>query len=480
MSHRPLAAAGAALLFLCAFSQAAELPRPMAERARAAAIPDEAIAFVVRRVADGQDVRAFHADVPMPPASTLKVLTSVVALETLGPAWRGSTEVAIDGPVERGVLRGNLVLRGLANVDFDAHALRQALRRLRLRGVREIRGDLVLDRTYFSPSRMDVGVPAFDESPEFRYNVIPDALLLNSNLVELELAADAKGVRVDWSPRIDGLAITSRMTLVEAPCGTWEDLWRYPRIDVRGQATDVTLQGTFPSGCHESTAIDVMDRTRYAEGLVRTAWRELGGKWRGHAREAEAPTSGEVFSTHRSRPLNEIVVDIDKRSDNPIARTIFLALGAASKEGAGESTALRAERMVRRWLAAHGLDDAGLVLENGSGLSRRERIKPDLLASVLQAGLASPWAPELEASLPIVGVDGGMRRRLADGPAASRARIKTGTLRDVSAIAGYVRGPANDRYIVVASIHHDNAARGAARPVLDALIDWVARGMPPD
>src|SRR3954464_12466069 len=124
MAHRTLAAAAAALLCLCAVSRAAELPRPMAERARASGIPDEAIAFVGRRVADGQDVPAFHADVPMPPASTLKVLTSIVALETRGPAWRGRTEVAIDGPVEHGVLRGNLVLRGLANVDFDAHALR--------------------------------------------------------------------------------------------------------------------------------------------------------------------------------------------------------------------------------------------------------------------------------------------------------------------------------------------------------------------
>jgi D-alanyl-D-alanine carboxypeptidase/D-alanyl-D-alanine-endopeptidase (penicillin-binding protein 4) len=153
-------------------------------------------------------------------------------------------------------------------------------------------------------------------------------------------------------------------------------------------------------------------------------------------------------------------------------------MGAESVDGTGEPTTVRAERAVRRWLASHALDDRGLVLENGSGLSRSERISPELLAGVLQAALASPWSAEILASLPIVGVDGGMRNRAADGPARGTSRIKTGTLRDVSAIAGYVQG--DQRYIVVAMIHHDRAVKQAARPVLDALVDWVARGMPAD
>ena len=470
----------AAGLVLAAASQAGTLPRAVAERARAAAIPEDAIAAVVRR-AGGGDAWSFRGAEAMPPASTIKVLTSIVALETLGPQWRGTSELLVRGPVRQGVLRGDVVLRGRADVDLDDAALRRMLQRLRLKGVREIRGDLVLDRTYFAPPRTDVGMAPFDETPEFRYNVVPDALMLNANLVGLEIVADARRVRVASYPPIDGVSFASRMGLVDADCAKWEDTWRLPAVvPGRGDSLTVWLEGAFPRDCAASTDISMIDRTRYAEGLVRALWRELGGRWRGHAREAAEPAEGEVVATHRSRDLAEIVRDIDKRSDNPNARAVFLVLGAESPQGAGEPTALRAERVVREWLRRHGLDDASLVLENGSGLSRRERVSPALLASVLEAARASRWAPELESSLPIVGIDGAMRSRLPDRPEAGASRIKTGTLRDVSAVAGYVQADDGERYVVAAMIHHDNAVSAAARPVLDALLDWVRRGMPPE
>ena len=455
------------------------MPRAMLERAQAAGIPGDAIAFVVRRAGDGAVVASARAGVPMPPASTLKVLTSIAALETLGPTWRGSTELLATGDVRQGVLHGDLILRGRGDVDLDAAALERMLRRLRTAGVREIRGDLVLDRTWFLPARMDIGLPPFDESPEFRYNVIPDALMLGSNLIDVELFSDSRGVHAMAPAAFGDVTFRSAMALVEAPCDDWEDLWRIPAVEERGRGVRITLHGQFPKSCAASTAINVFDRTRYAAMLFGQQWRALGGRWRGKAREAQSPVAaGTLVARHVSRPMNELVRDIDKRSDNPIARMAYLAMGAESAEGAGEPTTVRAERAVRRWLAAHALDDRGLVLENGSGLSRSERISPELLAGVLQAALASPWSAEILASLPIVGIDGGMRNRAADGPARATSRIKTGTLRDVSAIAGYVQG--DQRYIVVAMIHHDLAVKHAARPVLDALVDWVARGMPAD
>jgi D-alanyl-D-alanine carboxypeptidase/D-alanyl-D-alanine-endopeptidase (penicillin-binding protein 4) len=128
---------------------------------------------------------------------------------------------------------------------------------------------------------------------------------------------------------------------------------------------------------------------------------------------------------------------------------------------------------VRQWLQRHHIDAAGLVLENGSGLSRLERISPAQMAAVLQAASDSPWAPEFQASLPIVGLDGTMRNRLGTSAAAYRARIKTGTLKNVTAIAGYVHDANGQPCVVVAMINHDLANQGG-RAALDALIDWVA------
>ena len=182
-----------------------------------------------------------------------------------------------------------------------------------------------------------------------------------------------------------------------------------------------------------------------------------------------------LLAQHQSRTLPEFTRDINKRSDIPITRLLYLSLGALNADDGGTPTALRAEKQVRTWLKDRGIDDAGLVLENGSGLSRSERIRPSQLAAVLYAAYRSDWAPEFMASLPIVAIDGGMRNRLRESPAAGHARIKTGTLRDVAAVAGFVRDANNQICIVVVMINHPLAISSVARPILDALIDWVAR-----
>ena len=252
------------------------------------------------------------------------------------------------------------------------------------------------------------------------------------------------------------------------------DGWIIPEVkSSAGGAIRIVLRGTFPKECTAATAINVLDRVVFADRLFRAEWSRLGGAFRGRTRDAESPTGTRVLASHRSRPLGEIVFDINKDSDNPIARVTYLAIGAKSGWNTA-STAKASEREVRAWMARKGIDGEGLVLENGSGLSRAERIRPSQLAAVLEAALASPWSPEFLASLPIVAVDGGMRRRLRGTPAAERSRIKTGTLRDVSAVAGYVKDDDGETYIVAAMLNHERAVKQVARPILDTLLEWVA------
>ena len=451
-----------------------ELPPTIAEALRAAGLAPDSMAFVVQRASDGRTIAAHQAERPMQPASTLKVLTSIVALDTLGPAFRGRTDLLAAGPVSGGVLRGDLVLRGAADVDLDAQAFEQMLRVARLKGVREVRGDLLLDRTFFDPARTDAGLPPFDEAPEFRYNVIPDALLLNTNLIGIDLSSDARTVRAVASTPLQAVIVVPRFTLVDGDCDDWDEGWVLPEVRrERSGVIKVLLSGTFPRDCDVSTAINVIDRVEFAERLFRETWKRLGGEFRGRARDAATPSGARPLARHRSRPLAEVVRDIDKRSDNPIARVVYLTLGTSRAAAGPPPTAERAERVVRDWMASKGIDADGLVLENGSGLSRTERIRPAQLAAVLRAALASPWAPELVASLPIVAVDGGMRSRLKDSPAARRARLKTGTLRDTSALAGYLKDANGVDYVIAAMINDDAADRKIARPILDALVEWL-------
>jgi D-alanyl-D-alanine carboxypeptidase/D-alanyl-D-alanine-endopeptidase (penicillin-binding protein 4) len=452
----------------------AELPPPVLARLRAAGLPEDAMGVVVQRLSDGNTLVAHGAERSMQPASTLKLLTSIVALESLGPAFRGRTELRTRGEVVDGVLNGSLVLRGGGDVDFDWEAFERMLRVLRLQGVRVIEGDLVLDRSLFNPARTDVGLAPFDAAPEFRYNFIPDALLLNTNLVQLDLVSDDSSVRIAMTPQLEGVTIASDFKLVERGCDDWEDGWVFPAVKESRGRIAIRLQGDFPKRCTASTSVNVIDRVVFADRLFRALWGRLGGTFRGRTREGQSSADDRLFESHRSRSLAELTRDINKDSDNPITRVIYLMLGALSLADPDLPTAQRAERVVREWMARKAIDPKGLVLENGSGLSRKERIRPAQLAAVLRAAAGSEWAPEFLASLPIVAVDGAMRRRLRDSAAAERGRIKTGTLRDVSAIAGYVKDDGNETYLVVAMVNHELAVKQVARPILDALVEWVA------
>lgn len=471
-----LACAALALAAIPLPSRAQDLPPEFAAATRAAGIPLEAVGVSVLRAADGVAVVSHNADRPIGPASTLKLLTSIVALDRLGPAWRGRSELRTRGTLKDGVLSGDVHLRGFADVDLDWQALERMLRRLRLQGIREIRGDLVLDRTFFLPPRTDVGVPPFDESPEFRYNVIPDALSLNTNLVEIEIAAHGERLEVVPVTPLERVVFESEMKLVDRACDDWEDGWLLPAVKgARGGTITVTLRGDFPRECIAGTSINVIDRVAFSDRLFRALWSRLGGRFRGTVRDGPTPPDTKLLAEHRSRTLTDIVRDINKRSDNPTTRMLFLALGTLGPAIPGETTFQAADREVRLWMARHGIEPEGLVLENGSGLSRLERIRPAQLSAALRVGLAGPWGPELVSSLPITAVDGSMRRRLAHTPAAARSRIKTGTLRDVSAVAGYVKDANGEVLVVAAMIHHATATRQVARPLLDQLLLALAR-----
>jgi serine-type D-Ala-D-Ala carboxypeptidase/endopeptidase (penicillin-binding protein 4) len=458
----------------------AQLPEAVTQALRAAGLPDDALSVTIipaqglawPRGIDG--ARAHHARRPMQPASTMKVVTAAVALAALGVDFRGGTDLLATGPIENGVLRGDLILRGGGDPDLSWEALADLLRQARARGVQTVAGDIVIDRMLFTPTRLDTGVPPIDESPEWQYNVIPDALHLNGNLLAFTFESDAASVRARITPALEGITIASRMTLAATACADWDDGWQPAVVTQTVDAAHIELQGSFPQNCSAQADLNLLDRALVAALGVRKAWTDAGGALQGRVREANAaaPKSATVLASRRSRPLGEFMRGMMKDSDNPLTRLTYLHLGAQGNTGAAD-TREAAGRRVAQWFARQRIDGRGIVIDNGSGLSRSERISTDQLAGVLKAAWAANTAPEFLASLPIAGVDGTMRRRLKDSAAAGRARIKTGTLKNAVAVAGYVPD-ANDRmWIVAAIVNHENAARG--RAALDALIDSVAR-----
>jgi D-alanyl-D-alanine carboxypeptidase/D-alanyl-D-alanine-endopeptidase (penicillin-binding protein 4) len=212
------------------------------------------------------------------------------------------------------------------------------------------------------------------------------------------------------------------------------------------------------------------DPASYAERAVAGLWAEIGGKLGGRVREGRPPANAKAAFEMTSPTLAEVIRDINKFSNNVMAQQLFLSLSLNISQN---PASLEASRGVLQgwWRERFGVQDVP-TLDNGSGLSRQERITPQGLARMLQTAYLSGAMPELMASLPITGVDGTLRRsksRVSQG----WAHLKTGSLRDVTALAGYVHTASGKRLVVVSVINHPNAA--AARPALDALVDWAVK-----
>lgn len=450
-------------------------PAPVDTALRAAGVPASSLAVVAYPMdAPGTGLR-LNADMPMAPASTMKTITAVVALDRLGPNSRGQTQLLTAGEVRDGRLEAPLVLKGGGDADLDWGALWTMLREVRERhGIRDLAGGILVDRGLFNPARPEIGAPRFDEQAEFPYNVIPDALHLNGNLLQYDLWADDRGLTVRPFPQFGGLAIdTSGVTLNDKACKDWDDGWMPSRFDaLPGGGGRLTLAGEFPRGCQVSQALNVLDRQWETAQALRQLWGSLGGTLSGEVREGAAPEGARLLAQHRDRPLAELLRPIMKSSDNALARMLYLRLGASAAQP-GEDTREAAARVVREWFAAQKIDAGGITLENGSGLSRTERASAAQMAAMLAASARGPHGPELLATLPVAGVDGTLSRRFKGTAAEGRARMKTGTLRDVVALAGFVPDSAGKTWIVVAIVNDDQAMK--ARPAIDALVDWVAR-----
>ncbi len=441
-----------------------------------AGVPEDALAAVALPLGHKRAPWLYRADVPMQPASTMKLLTSIVALDRLGPAHRSSTELRSAAPLNGGVLRGDLVLKGGADPELGVPQFWQMLVDLKQAGVTRIEGDLLLDRTLFRPARMDIGVPPFDDEMEFQYNVIPDALELAGNLLPLEIRSGPDGVSASTVPPLAGIEFSSRMAVTGTACKDWDSVWKPAVVQREAGAagrTRIELQGGFPAHCIQRTELQLLDRTELADRLFRSLWLGLGGTWTGQAREAAAPEGVRTLVRRVSRPWGEVLRPMMKTSDNPVTRMLFLQLGVPFMADQPQATTTElAAADVRRWLAEHAISDAGLVLDNGSGLSRSERITPRQLAAMLAVAWQGPRAADLVMSLPVAGEDGSVRP-LKDSPAAGWARLKPGTLRNVVALAGYVRDERGQPWAVAMMVNHDDASK--ARPALLALVDSFAR-----
>ena len=447
----------------------AELPESLTRALQAERLPLDGVSVYVRQIGEPQPAIDHHTDVPLNPASTMKLLTTYAGLELLGPAYLWHTEVYNDGVLKNGVLEGNLFLKGYGDPVLDLESFWHLLSNLRQAGVREIRGNLVLDHSYFAPIIDAPG--AFDGQPARAYNAVPDALLVNLKATGFHFQSNTQSGKVSISaePDFSQIKIINRLTLNQGLCQNWKDKLDY-KVTPQGGDITVTFSGSYAAACDEKYLdLSLFDGSVYTFHLFRQLWQQLGGSFQGKLKTGEVPVTAQKLLDHTSLPSADVIRRINKYSNNLMARQLLLTI-AAERSGV-PATEEGARKAINDWLASERLNFPELVLENGSGLSRIERISARHLGELLLAAYASPVMPELMSSLPVLSVDGTVKKRQTDSHFQGRAHLKTGSLDGVSALAGYMLDEKGRRWVIVFMANHPRAA--FSRQAQDVLLEWV-------
>lgn len=462
-------------------------PPALAQAWQATGLPLSSLSLWVQGVDARQPALSWSGEQPRRMASVMKLFTTGVALRALGPAYTWTTPVALNGVLDaQGVLHGSLHIKASGDPSLDTMRLREALQTWRDAGLREIHGDVLVDRSLWALPPYDPA--AFDGAPWKAYNAGPDPWLLAHGAVTLRWQAN--GGREDrplvaMYPALVGVNLDNQVRLLRKGfCGDWREGMSLQITEGRDGQRTLVIQGQYPVSCGTQNwplrwpARDSLD---HSARVFLSTWAQLGGQVTGVVREGPWPAQASPWLSWTSSSLTEVVRDINKFSNNVMARQLFLTLGGLSNQAVPADQVLP---QARAWVAqqvrqaTQATDGStpcappeALVLDNGAGLSRTEGSTAHCMARWLQVMWADPRMPEWLASLPVAGMDGTARRM---GSAVGMAHLKTGSLDEVVSLAGIVQSTGGQRYTVVAVVNHPKAEQ--ARPALQALLQWINQG----
>ena len=493
---------GIGLGLLANTSYANTMPQAVASSLERNQIPKDAVSISVVEIDTPRSGKAvvknildWRANDPMNPASTMKLLTTLTGLDILGPQYRWRTNIYTDGIIRQGVLKGNLYLQGTGDPKLVPEELAKLMKALQGLGIQKIDGNLFFDRSAYAPSVMEHNT--IDGESLRAYNVPPDPLLYAFRTLSFQLGKSrtADFIDISYSPLMSQLQIDNQMQLVDRPCDNWKSNLRFNLDPEAGASntegsfkTDQVLtaqfSGAFPNTCkgvyYNVVALDA--NTFLTQGFA-AAWEQAGGIWAKApvGQSATVPIAARLLLQFEGIKLSDDVQDINKYSNNVMARQLLLTL-ALEKMGKPATTA-NGELVIQSWLKQMGLDFPGLVIENGSGLSRNEAISAGQMNQILLLARNLPASEIFYNSLPLAGTDGTMRNRLMTQlrkflhlKKKPEVRMKTGSLADVRAISGYVLSKSGKLYAVTSFINHPNAWKGLEAH--DQLLSWLPEDGP--
>lgn len=448
------------------------MPKEIESLASKYNIPLDNLSIIVQPV--GSEIRLINLNpnVYRNPASITKLFTAYVGIDYLGPDFNWTTEVFSSDAINDGNVDA-LIFKGGGDPYISIERLKQMVRELRSLGIHTINNGLIIEQEFFQQPQISTAV--FDDDPLRPYNVMHTSFLVNSNKIDFTVTKKSTNtIQIEPVFLPAGVSFLNQLEMVAGSCGNFRDDVNFTEIiqEKYPPHTVIVLTGMYPENCdvfeHD---ISLTDANHYFFGAFKRLWLESGGSFKGYIREGNATLFDQPLVSFDSAMLAEIAPESIKESDNLISRHIFLSLNQSLL---GKKNYKASRKIMKKVLSKNGINMTNSAfVENGSGLSRKTKIRPATILDLLQAMKQHSSSDILLNALPVSGVDGTLEDKYQSDLLKQRLKLKTGTLDGVSGLAGFITGLSGKEYIFV-FIHNDIPDYSyRVSPFREALLNWV-------
>lgn len=455
------------VLFLSVWLYA--LPQTINEKIRKSSISEKDISIYIKEAGrDGNVVASLNKDEMLTPASVIKVLTTYAALLELGFDYRWPTKFYTTGRLHNGILYGDLVVEGFGDPTLNDKDLEKIVSYIRAAGIGQIKGDIIIDRSYFNVGNKDSS--GFDENPYSAYNAMPDAMMFNERISTVCVTPNRNEVYKKNGD--ESYKVVNQLQPVNQPC-TGRYSWPAVKIDKSQAVPTVHLKGKISKRCGTRNLCQVITKPyKSFYYALKNRLQKEGVKVGGTLRLERVPQNAFELFTYYSDPLEAIVSKTAKASNNLYARHLLLLLGA--KTYGAPATLEKGRSAIDYILERKGVLKRGSArIDNGSGLSRTAKLSAKVLADVLDDAY-DRYGDRWMQTLSIAGVDGTIKRRFGGTVVRKRAWMKTGTVKNVKNIGGYVKNIGGKTYTVVIMVTGPKTRYLGAK-LQDEIITWLVR-----
>ncbi|WP_066802411.1 D-alanyl-D-alanine carboxypeptidase/D-alanyl-D-alanine-endopeptidase [Moraxella oblonga] len=469
-----------AILSLPAF---ANLPTPISDKIAQTQVNPQDVSIWVKPLDGGTLVMDYHSSTPRIPASTQKLVPTFVALHTLGENHHWFTRIYTRGIQIGSVLHGDVIVKGSGDPSLTHERLNAMLEQLAHKGVKHIKGDIIVDNSAFNNVAYDVY--AFDGQGLRAYNAQPNALLINYGTISVDMTPSGHGELTGETNKL-GKPITrfvangNDVAVNVLPKMAEFD---FPKMLMGGQAcqeprfslSKTALSISQPSvGCGTMTYwITMPNGDEFVRRAILGTWQSIDKDFTGQVRVESAKTYGLPIVSYPSKPLSAQIYDINQHSNNVMTEQVALSLPLVTGQAVSDYPS--AFKFINDWWQTNMTTQAP-VMTRASGLCRNCQIAPKSMGEMLEFAYHQPNFEVFKNSLPIAGQTGTMiklAQRNPNHPAIGRAFIKTGTLDNVTSMAGYALDTQGKWYVVVGMINSPNVAKSGAIEILDEMLAQV-------